>query len=388
MKKITSFFIALFALVIFASVALAASDYMNQKVITVASDEVIDKDFFIGAGDIVEIYGVVNGDVVVAGGQLLINGVINGDLLAAGGSISLSGEIAQDARIAGGQLLINGKIGRNLTAVGGNIEVAESAEIAGGAIFAGGNVTVEAPIGGEMYVGAGNLTLANQVDGNVQAVVGTLRLTSNAKINGDFTFYSDEDPLIDESAIVSGTITKRDPPQDFRSFDTDDIKGFGSGARSSFKLASFLTTLVFGLLMIRFVPNYTKGVAYTVRDKIWKSLGYGLLSLILIPVVAFILLITVIGFPIGLLFVFSYVFYIYLAKIFIAVCIGDYLYEKLGRNKTQYLPYVLGLVVYYVLTWIPIIGGLVNLVVLLLGLGAAVLYCRVNYPKALKSKII
>lgn len=388
MKKVASFFLALFTLTIVAAPTFAESDYLNQKVITVASHEVIDKDFFIGAGEIVEIYGVVNGDVVVAGGQLLINGVINGDLLAAGGSISLSGEVMQDVRIVGGQLLISGKIGRNITAAGGNIEVAESAEIAGGAIFAGGNVTVEAPIGGEMYVGAGNLTLANQVDGDVQAGVGTLRLTSNAVINGDFSFYADEDPLIDENATVSGTITRKDPPSDLKQFDEVDFEGFGKGATSSFRMVSFLMALTFGLLMLKFVPNYTKGVALMIREDLWKSLGYGLVLLILVPFAAIILLITVIGIPISLLLGFSYVFYLYLAKIFVAVCLGDYLYEKWGKVKTQYLPYVLGLGVFYLLTWLPWVGDLVKFAAVLLGLGAAVLYCKVNYPKMLKSKII
>jgi hypothetical protein len=388
MRKITSFLIALFVLIIFTSSALAASDYMNQKVVTVASNEVIDKDFFVGAGDIVEIYGVVNGDVVVAGGQLLINGVINGDLLAAGGIISLSGEISQDVRIIGGQLTLSGNIGRNLTAVGSNIEVTESAEITGGAIFAGGNVTVEAPIGGEMYVGAGNLTLSNQVAGDVQALVGTLRLTSNAKIDGDFTYYSDEGALIDENATISGKLTKRERSSELEAFRGKGASEFERGLKNSSRFIGFFTAAVFGLVMLRLFPNYTKGVAFTVREKLLKSLAVGMVALVLMPILAVILMVTVIGLPFGLILIFFYFVYMFIAKIFISICIGEYLYERLNREKTQYLPFMLGLVIYSALVWIPYVGGLTKFAVLLLGLGAAVLHYREFHAKAVKLKVI
>ncbi len=388
MKKLASIILTSFLLVFSVSSVFAQSTTRAQKVVIVPVGEVVDKDFYIGAGDIVEISGTVNGDVVVAGGQLLVDGVVNGDLLAAGGTISVSGEVAQDVRIVGGQLTISGKVGRNVTAVGGNIEVANSAEIAGGAIFAGGNVIIEAPIGGEVYVGAGSLTISDQIAGDVQAGVGALRLTSNAKIIGDFTYYSDEAPSIDENATISGKLIRKEPPARRPDISEKEISDFGKGLKGSLRFISFITALVFGLLMIRFLPNYTKAVAYTVRDKLVKSLGYGFLALILTPIIVLVLLVTVIGLPLGIILGFSYLLYIYLSKIFIAICIGNYLFDRFKKKKSNYLPFIVGLAVFYLLSLLPYIGGLTRFVVLLLGLGAAVLHCKECYPKALKNKVI
>lgn len=388
MKKIASIFLVLLFAAFSVSLAQANTHSRTQQVVTVASGEVIDKDFFVGAGDIVEISGTVNGDVVIAGGQLLIDGVVNGDLLAAGGMISLSGEVTQDVRIVGGQLVISGKVGRNLTAVGGSVEVTESALISGGALFAGGNVVVRAPVNGDTYVGAGNLTLSDQINGDVQAGVGTLRLTSNAKIVGDFTYYSDEEPLIDKNASISGVLTRNDSPRQMKLPKEKDLALFGRGARGSFRVLSFLSALVFGLLMIRFFPNYTKDVAATIQDNLGKSLLAGILKLILAPIVALVLMITVIGIPLGLLLLFVFLIYIYLAKIFVAYCIGDFVYQKLGKKMTTYLPFIIGLLGYYLLTSIRVIGPLTSFVTLLLGLGGAILHFKECYPRALKSKVI
>src|SRR3989344_7228032 len=63
---------------------LQRPDFRQEEIVTLAKDEVIDRDFF-GAGQVVEINGTVNGDVYAAGGEVTVSGVVNGDVLVAGG---------------------------------------------------------------------------------------------------------------------------------------------------------------------------------------------------------------------------------------------------------------------------------------------------------------
>ena len=118
MKKIGILFSTLLLFLLVPVVVFAQKDVaITGDRVVLSAEEVIDHDYF-AAGEIVEIYGTVNGDVYVAGGQLIINGTINGDLLAAGGQMSIDSTVPQNARIAGGQISVDGNIGRNLT-IGG-----------------------------------------------------------------------------------------------------------------------------------------------------------------------------------------------------------------------------------------------------------------------------
>ena len=128
------FILSLFLLLLLPnSSVLAQENKLEQRVVKVSSDEVVEKDFFLAGGEIVEISGEVLGDVIAAGGQVTIDGVVDGDILVVGGIVALSGEVTQDVRVAGGQVRISGIVGRNLTVDGGEITITDSAEIGGGA---------------------------------------------------------------------------------------------------------------------------------------------------------------------------------------------------------------------------------------------------------------
>lgn len=373
-------FVAL--LLISTTAALAATDSRDQKVVTIRSDEVIDRSFYLNAGDTVEISGTVNGDVLIAGGQLLIDGTINGDLLAAGGTINVSGDVSENIRVAGGQVTISGNVGRNLNVVGGSVEVTDSADIAGGVLIAAGNINLYAPVAGDVLVGVGNLTLANNVGGNVEAYVGTMRVSSNTQVAGDVTYYSEENASIDKGAQISGKITKKLPPSELVETKDKDVEGFNYFA----KTVSFLAALIVGLILIKLFPNFMKG-ASDLLTKTWlKSTGVGLLILIFVPIITLIMLITIVGIPLALIIGFLYLITLYLAKIFVAYTVGLTFYK--GDTNRLYLPFILTLLIYYVVTSIPFIGGLVSIVAHLAGIGVLYLSCRDYYDKAVKAKLL
>jgi hypothetical protein len=383
MKSIFKTFIFTTALLILSTTAvIGTSETRETKVVTVRSDEVINRSFYLGGGDIVEISGIVNGDVLVAGGQLLVDGVVNGDLLAAGGTINVSGNVSENIRIGGGQITISGNVGRNLTAVGGNIEVTDSADIAGGALIAGGNVNLSAPVAGDVLAGVGNLTLANKIGGDVEAYVGTMRLTSKSEVDGDVVYYSEENASVDKGAQISGKITKKLPPS--RLVETKDIDAAGFNYQA--KIISFLAALVVGLILIKLFPNFMKGSSDILSNNWLKSVGVGLLLLIVVPIAAILMLITLVGIPLAIIIGFLYLIYLYLAKIFVTYTVGATLYK--GEEKRLYLPFILALLVYYIISSIPNVGGLVAIVVHLMGIGALYLACREYYDKAVKAKLL
>jgi len=389
MKKIVVILTTL-AILFIAPTAVAQDDsdknFRKEEIVSVAKGEVIEGDFF-AFGERVEISGTVNGDVYTAGGDILVDGDVNGDLLAVGGNISISGNISQDVRVAGGQVRISGKIGNNITIGAGNVDITQDAKIGGSIVAGAGNISLAAPISGDVRIGAGNLTISSKIGGNVNVGVGEIRLTSNAKVEGDLTYWSDGDVSIDESAVVAGAVTKN-PPPDFSKPSPTKIFGVFTGFTLVTAFISLTSTFVIGLLLINLFPRFNRGVVLTLRKKPWISLGVGVLALIATPIVFGLLMATVVGLPLGLILMALYFILLYLARIFVIFWIGISLFERSGRKAHEVWALIIGLVVYYIITLVPIIGGIVTLSVLLFGLGAAILTKKELYLAARKKELL
>ena len=92
----------------------------------------------------------------------------------------------------------------------------------------------------------------------------------------------------------------------------------------------------------------------------------GALILIGTPVLAVIAMITLIGFPLGLLTVLLWLVTLYAAGIVIAGYIGRMI---LPNRESITLPLLLGLTLLVVVTNLPLIGGPIQMIAGLLGLG-------------------
>ena len=382
LKKLFGILIAFLILPLITTGVYATKNLQRSETVLIPKGEVVDDDYF-AAGERVTIAGTVNGDAYVAGGNVVVEGEINGDLITAGGNVNVRGKVAGDVRAGGGQVTVSGDIGGNVTLVGGSLEVADSAKIAGSLVSAGGNLAVFAPIGKGATFGAGNATIGNLINGNVTAGVGELALTPNAKVAGDLNYWSERDANISQGAEVSGKTTHNFPPKKEKQ---ESRKALG-GVLGFFKIVSFLAALIIGAILIKLAPQFTKITADTIAKKPAASLGIGLLTLIITPIVILITAITIIGIPIALILLVLFLITMYLAKIFVSMTIGRKIVEVINQKAGDYAIFILGLLVYTILTLIPVIGVIVGILVLLAGVGAIVA-TKKNIYKQLRSKKI
>src|SRR5574341_473619 len=91
------------------------------------------------------------------------------------------------------------------------------------------------------------------------------------------------------------------------------------------------------------------------------------------PISFIIIFSTVVGIPLALILLASYLITIYLARIYVVFWTGVTIFERLGKKVHEGWALVVGLIIYFMLTLIPIIGGIITFFVLLFGLGAAIL---------------
>lgn len=392
MRKVLAYLVVLFVFM-FALPLPALAEEQKPEIITLGQDEVVDRDYFAG-GETVEIYGTVNGDVYAAGGQVFIDGVVNGDVLVAGGVVKISGVITQDVRAAGGQLTISGNVEGNVTIGGGNVDISESAQVSGNVVAGAGNLTISGPIEGNIMAGAGNFILESSVGGDVETGVGVLRITPNGSVDGNLTYYSDTEASIDEKASIAGEIMRKEVPEKFSEgmekakemkVSPMEMGAIFAGVTLAAKIIGAISTLIIGLILLKLYPNYLGKVADNINKKPWPSLGIGFIALIATPVAGVILLITLVGIPLALMLFAIYGIYLYLAKVFVVYWIG----EKIFSEKTKKGWLLLGgVVVFAVITFIPVIGGLARFLTVLFGLGAGLMACKKAHQAAIEKKVI
>jgi hypothetical protein len=382
MKKLLllGFFLLVVPLFLASSV-LAQNN--RQTMVVLPPGETVNKDYF-AAGNSVTLSGTVNGDAYVAGGNVVVEGTINGDLLVAGGTVNVRGRVANNVRAAGGQVIISGDIGRNVSTAGGSTTITDAARIGGSLAAAGGSLEVFAPIAKDLNLAAGQATLGNTVGGDVMAQVGQLTLTPKADVSGNLTYISNTPAQIQSGAKVNGTITQNRPPQ--QQVQPNQIAKTLATFALVVKLMYLVSYLIVGLLLIRFFPLFIGSVADNINRRFWPSLGWGLLILILTPIIIFFLFITVLGIPLALILLAVFWILIFLSKIFVSLVIGQRILGWFGRRDNWGWALFLGVIVYLILTLIPILGGLITFIVTLLGLGAWLLGGR-DYYNLLRDKI-
>jgi len=250
------------------------------------------------------------------GVQVYSGGQVNGDLITGCAETNISGAVRRDAVLFCGSAEVRGNIGRNLSARAGNIA-----------------------------------------------------LTSPARVGGDFTAHVSKrtEVQIEQGATVSGkTDIELSRPT------TSRYLRLGFYFWQAVRLVAALGT---GVVLFALWP-FLLPTRFENAGRTLASAGIGFLILVATPVASLILAVTLIGLPLAIIGLLSWLVLLYLAKIFVAAVIGLALVSLPPERARERLgtivpPLLLGLAILFVGMNVPYLGGLVRFVVLLLGLGLA-----------------
>ena len=314
--------------------------------------QVVQGDYF-AFGPHVEISGIVNGDLYAAGGEVIVDGVVNGDVIVAGAKVVLSGTVAQDARVVGAQVTVSGTIGRNATI--GGVDV---------------HLTDRAKVRENLLAGGGHVQLAGSIDRDFVVAAESVRLTSKASVGGRLRYWGEAAPSIDEEATVRGLITRRPLPE---GWSVERARQGLIGMRVLAAVVSFLSTLILGLILLRIYPQFAARATATILERPGLSLGWGVAAFIITPIVAISFVVTLLALPVGVILLVLYGVTLYLARIYAVTCAGQFLLRRRHDSSSLTGPFVAGLVLYSLLSLVPVVGGLLTLSTMLFGLGAVLL---------------
>lgn len=369
MKKKTFFALLVAGLLVPVGVVLATS----ASNIVVPKDEVIN-DNFIRVGQLVEIDGTVNGDLVVAAQTLVLTGTVQGDVIAAAQSIRIRGPVAGNLRLAGENVEIDSTIGKNVTVFAGSIETGEETNIGWSLQAFGSNVLLRGAIAGNAHFYGGGATVRAIIKGNANFDLGpngTLTVSPPSSIGKNLTYKSNIPAMIDQDVVVGGAIEQLKPvaKEGQQYFPNIDL---------FLKMVSIFGALVVGLLILSFAPKTADRIAVFMKERPGASFGWGVIVLIVTPMVALLLLITIIGIPLTIIGLVLYFILLYATKVFMGLFIGKWFLGLFRRGKPAPLLWtmILGVILYSLLTWIPFVGWIVGLVGTIWALGAMVIVKR------------
>jgi hypothetical protein len=118
-------------------------------------------------------------------------------------------------------------------------------------------------------------------------------------------------------------------------------------------------------------------MASELRERPWITPLVGLLAFTSIPVAAVLVMITVIGIPLGLLALFGYAALLLVGYVWVAVVVGGMLLERVKPETVTSTAWhvgaaVLAMLVLALLVRVPFLGGLVKFSALVIGVGMIV----------------
>ncbi|MBN2087647.1 polymer-forming cytoskeletal protein [Candidatus Peregrinibacteria bacterium] len=381
MKKFV--LILLFSLLVFPSITSAASFKAGEEVFV---DEEINEDAYI-AGGTVRVSENINGDLMLGGGRILINSNVSQDLTVGGGDMVINGEVGDDMRVGGGNIVINSIIKDDLFVGAGNVNLSDTSFVGGDLIFGGGNVFLDGGVNGNIVGAGGNININGEVIGNVK-IFNAEKITfgPNAKIKGSLEYRSTKEAKIEEGVVEGGVIFN----QIKREATVKNAKWMAGGILAGYSIFSLLASLLLGLVILLMYRTYSISVTKTAYKSPFKSLGIGLLALIIVPISVLILFVTVIGLPLAFITLLSWIILLMLGKVFASMIIGWQLIkvkEKKGFGRL-YGGFALGALIYSLLIVIPIVGWLAKFVAILIALGAVIITCYELHNSLIKKKLI
>ena len=375
MTKTRLFIIICFTLLLIIPISAKAFAVKTGDSIYVAKDQIIEGNLY-AAGLSITVDGTVTGDVICAGQTVNINGTVEGDVICAGQSVNINGAVNGSVRVAGNSININGQIARNVMAFGAAVNLGAEASVGWDMLIGAATGEIRGKVGRDLYGGVASATIAGEIGKDVRLKIDNkksdksgLIIMDGAIIGGSVVYTDRTEASIASSAVIAGEITHNLPK--VRKEKTITAWGWG-------RLYSIFSALVVGLVLISLWHKQIKKLTDKMLDKVGPSIGWGVIVMFLTPIIAILLLITLIGMPLAFILIGVWLIALFISKILVGILIGRELLKRFWEKKKDSL--LLAMVIGIVITWIifslPVIGWLLCLVAMWWGVGGIWLYFR------------
>lgn len=306
-----------------------------------------------------------------------------GDLFLTGDSITIDYPVSGNVFIIANEVTINHNIDGNVFILANKINIDSNTYIYSDLFACASEITIAGTIydvysisnkltlDPNMYIirditsRTSSLSLSGYVKRNANFNFNTIQVNeSYTLIDGDLNYSASSESIPD--SIVSGTINY-----------TESVSSDAKDTNAIIKnyLQEFLQILAIAMIIIIIVviaaSKFTNKMYSVLSNKAAATLGCGALTLILVPVICFVLFCTIFGIIPALALLFTYIFILSISPIILSIPLAKIICNKMNKQSKglTILFALLLVIVIWLLEQIPILGILVALFVSLFGLG-------------------
>lgn len=322
---------------------------------TVTIDTAVDGDVY-GVGQTIKIAGEVDGDVLVIAQEVIIDGTIKGDLRA----------VAQ-------KIIINGSVEGNVSFVADSLDLSDSGKVGRSISGVATYCTLVGSVGADVDGIYSSVVLANTVGRNVHVRVHNdfssgLQIASTAHINGEVDYYAYRQATPATHAKIGGQVTWHQYAKQASSTNSQPI--------SLSKWILMIISLI-GLGLLSWIFWWIGGsffdrVVVTMQQRTGPAIWSGILLLLLLPLCAVLIAVTLIGIPLALLVLTLYGLGLLFFAPWAVIALGQVVVGLMSRRlqNSKLLIVVVGSIIFLALINLPYIGPLLYCLLVILVWGS------------------
>jgi cytoskeletal protein CcmA (bactofilin family) len=262
-----------------------------------------------------------------------------------------------------------------IISVTGDIDIPRGVTIDGPVATADGDVDVKGTVTDFVIAGEGNVTVSGKVTRGVLVLHGNAKISG--RVGGDVVALSGRVIVTSDGSVGGDVVSRRDPQiargtveGEVRRFDLRALfTGLIIGALVYLWVAVTLSIAVLGLLFVWLLPRAAETAA-SAGKRVAASFGWGALVGIVGPMVAVLVLASILGIPLGITMLSALTVLAPIGYVTTALVIGR-LFVKGPSNRSRIGAFFAGFGILRLLALIPGVGFIVWFVACLYGLGAA-----------------
>lgn len=338
--------LAAFALIVtlamFALPMLGSASTFSSGINVNHEGDPIENDLYVSAIT-ANITADVQGDVTLATLRGTLDSTVGGSVHVIAGNVTIRGTIEGTLYIAAGRVQLEGTVQGNTVVAGGRLEFGDGARVGGDLIIFGAQAQVDGVVDGKLYGSVLHYDQDGDVSGNVELQSDSITLGSNASIGDDFRYQSQTGADIDTNAQVGGEVVHTDK---------SPWNGIGSGALAPYGgFMRLVWSLMVGAVLVAIAPRFfyrASGFA----SKIVAPGIWGVVGLVLIPILTVLAFLSVLLIPIGFFAMAFMMLGLYLSQIVVGLTIGRAILPRKWRDGSR------GFLLFALTIGIIIIGAL------------------------------
>ncbi len=157
-------------------------------------------------------------------------------------------------------------------------------------------------------------------------------------------------------------------------------------------VVKFLAVLLAVLILVKWQNQKYKQLTETITMKFWENLGIGLVGVIVVPILAVLLLFSMVGFYIAIILLLWYILILLFAYLLAVMVLGLWLMKVLkvrpDMSVLDWKTALLGSVGMLILGFIPVVGWLVCAIIFLASVGGVLKISKQKWANSNQQLVI